>query len=237
MNFSSSALYLAAEEVELIRPELQESTSSSNIQKRAPDVPADAGAPGHGHQEAKLHRPGVRDLVLRPHDINLELREPPKFSNGLYAHKVFEEVDDDTMEDDSLVRTCEVEVAPKAARSIKLPNSAVKLTPITVPVQRLCVFLPIEEQNHANPEDAQDNHDVTAAVDPDESQPLDPRLVGAVDPDETQPLDPSLVGAGGPDDDDPQEKVLSSCPGVLHSPRHARSTGSMTQAEPATADS
>ncbi len=124
---------------------------------------------------------------------------------------------------------------PKAARSIKLPNSAVKLTPITIPVQRLCVFLPIEEQNRATSEDAQDNHDITAAVDPDESQPLDPSLVGAVDPDETQPLDPSLVVAGGPDDDDPQEKVPSSHPGVLHPPRHARSTGSMTQAESATA--
>ena len=129
--------------------------------------------------------------------------------------------DEVTLQDNSVQSAENGPSKDSEASSTKIPNSAVKLTPITVPVQRLCVFLPIEEQNHANPEDAQDNHDITAAVDPDESQPLDP----------------SLVGAGGPDDDDPQEKVLSSRPGVLHSPRHARSTGSMTQAEPATADS
>ena len=39
-----------------------------------------------------------------------------------------------------------VEVAPKGSRSIIYPSPKYKLTRMTVPVQRLCVYLPIEEQ-------------------------------------------------------------------------------------------
>ena len=54
--------------------------------------------------------------------------------------------DEDTLEDGPLVRTYEVEVAPRGARSIIFSSPKYKLTEMTVPIQRLCVFLPIEEQ-------------------------------------------------------------------------------------------
>ena len=53
---------------------------------------------------------------------------------------------EDTREDGPLVRTYEVEVTPRGARSINYPSPKYKLTEMTVPIQRLCVFLPIEEQ-------------------------------------------------------------------------------------------
>ena len=62
------------------------------------------------------------------------------------VHKVFPDEDEDNEEDSPLVRTCVVQVAPKGARSINYPSPKYKLIEMTVPVQRLCVFLPVEEQ-------------------------------------------------------------------------------------------
>ena len=39
-----------------------------------------------------------------------------------------------------------MEVAPKGARSIIYPSPKYRLTSMTVPIQRLCVYLPVEEQ-------------------------------------------------------------------------------------------
>ena len=60
--------------------------------------------------------------------------------------------DEDKDQDEPLVRTCEVEVAPKNARKILHPNPAYRLTPMTDPVQRWCIFLPVEDQKRANSE-------------------------------------------------------------------------------------
>ena len=91
-----------------------------------------------------------------------------KFSAGDYRFcrvvKVFEDTDTkvpestegtetdltlteaDLTEDDPLVRTCVVEVAPRGARAIIYPHPKYRLTKMTVPVQRLCVYLPVEDQ-------------------------------------------------------------------------------------------
>ena len=83
-----------------------------------------------------------------------------KFSAGDYrlcqVFRVFADADTDNLEDDPLVRTCIVEVAPKGARAILYPSPRYKLTKMTVPVQRLVVFLPVEDQSATHAEVVED---------------------------------------------------------------------------------
>lgn len=89
---------------------------------------------------------------IREGDVAMLLFEH-KFSAADYRMcrviKAFKDSDQDNSEDEPLVRTCVVEVAPKGTRSIIYPSPKYRLTKMTVPVQRLCVYLPIEEQKDA----------------------------------------------------------------------------------------
>ena len=143
---------------------------------------------------------------VRVGDIAL-LMFKSKVSAGDYrlcrVSKVFEDQDEDTFEDNPLVRTCEVQVAPKAARAITYPSPAYKLTTMTVPVQRLCIFLPKEAQDSPHSETViEDNtqDQVNTQANPDL----------ALDPETSAPsasLDSALVSHAHPED---LEAVMSS---------------------------
>ena len=86
----------------------------------------------------------VAERNIKVRDIALLLFKG-KLSTADYwlcrVHKVFPDEDEDTEEDSPLVRTCVVQVAPRGTRSINYPSPRYKLTEMTFPVQRLCVFL------------------------------------------------------------------------------------------------
>ena len=80
---------------------------------------------------------------VRPGDVAL-LKFPHKVAAADFRLCRVEEVVHDP--EDGLVRTAAVLVPPKRARLISYPDKSVKMTRMEVPVQRLAVFLPVEDQ-------------------------------------------------------------------------------------------
>lgn len=80
---------------------------------------------------------------VRPGDVAL-LKFPHKVAAADYRLCRVDEVVHDP--EDGLVRTVAVLVPPKKARMISYPDKSITMTRMEVPIQRLAVFLPVEDQ-------------------------------------------------------------------------------------------